>query len=174
MIFNDIEVEEVLEKIHEIVSWYYKESSTTDIDTLANKRDKLASLGMYLAENTAKSGMMAKLAYVERKYVTAVRSRDYKEMEGIAVSLAESKAIADTKVELEDEKKKEGVAEQMYLLMRQTNLVLSAMQQRISLLSKEKEANRDHEKYGERVANLELGYKKLINRLKEVLPPREQ
>jgi len=130
---------DTLKEIELILSSYFLKGSSMQINELLDLRDKLAIHSYRLAEYTAGTKTTYNASYFNRKISVL------KETQNIINARKLSKAQATVDAELaneelfEMEQIDEANAYKHDLLLKQVNQVLSAMQQRISYLKKEKD-----------------------------------
>lgn len=139
MLFDRPE-KDTLEKIKEIVIWYYNNPNCDDIELLNENRNKLTALCVFLSELVAKSGMKSELSTLSRRMVLASRTNDFKSKKEIkTVKEAENSALTSLEKEYRQDKIEKSKTERLFLLLKQCNMILSAMYQSISLKSKEQQ-----------------------------------
>ncbi|MDA1120891.1 MAG: hypothetical protein O2887_10455 [Bacteroidetes bacterium] len=126
-----------IENIEQILSWYYRNSSTSSIDELINNRDKLAVWSCNLAQETSDAFIGYNHAYFVRKVNTSRKINSLIKQE-MAVNKAENQAIEELADIWETEKEKEAYAHKCDLFLKQVNKVLEAFNQRISYEKEEK------------------------------------
>jgi len=127
--------DKIYKQIRNIIQWYGKESSTVDVKTLMDKRDKLAGYSFYLAEDMASH----KADYNSIRFIRKIEfSRAFMEMKQVMTNQeAENKANEKIANELKLELDTEAIAYKYQVLLSQTGRVLDAMQQRLSWLKTE-------------------------------------
>ena len=133
---------EVLEKLKEQIDFYYKTSDKMGIEQLLKMQDVIAWNSYYLAELYAEAYM----EYIEKFYLSKtkkVKTFLTKKAEkitekGLTDKLAEAMATDESLAEFWNEIFWEAQTEKLKTLLKQVNIVLQAIQQRISYLKSEK------------------------------------
>lgn len=163
--------EEILREIADITKWYNENASSLDIDELILKRNKLASLAMFLTEVTVTTGVSAQLDYVKRKIRVAYLSKDYKLSKEIdkkiSDAMANNMAIAECEEMFKKEKISAGIADRLQYMLRQSNTLLTVFHQTISLLQKEKEEHRYYEAIDSRIEEIRNEYDKQLSSIEK-------
>lgn len=133
---------EVLEKLKEQIDFYYKTSDKMGVEQLLKMQDVIAWNSYYLAELYAEAYM----EYIEKFYLSKtkkVKTFLTKKAEkiaekGLTDKLAEAMATDESLAEFWNEIFWEAQTEKLKTLLKQVNIVLQAIQQRISYLKSEK------------------------------------
>jgi len=128
----------IIEQITEIIMAYNKAYKTLSIDDLLNAKDKLVTLNFNLAEEVATAKDSYNMGYYLRK-INVTKHKNAYINQGKSATAAESAAIDNTRAELKAELEKESYAYRLDLLLKQSNKVVDALQQRISFLKREKQ-----------------------------------
>ena len=133
----------MLEKIKEIINWWGGlEKGNQDIETLLYNQQKLSGYSYYLAEESARMKEDYSLGYFMRK-INLSKSKNAFINQGKSAAAAESASIEKNESYYEAEIKSESIAYKLDLLLKQVNVILSAMQQRISYLKQEKQSTKN-------------------------------
>ena len=134
---------EILNKIKEQIEWYYNNSEKAWINDLILLQDRLAWNSFYLAELYS----LAYTEYLEKVYNTKTKKiktfltkksekiADKQLTDKLAEKFAEDESLWDWSNELFWEWEKE----KYRILLQQVNIILQAIQQRISYMKKEKD-----------------------------------
>lgn len=128
--------EKILKKISEHVDWYGKNSATATIDQLLECKDKLVGYGYHLAELVSEYFTNYTKCYYIRK-IKIARTKNALIKDGSAISAAESIATEQAADEFDQEIENEAMAQRLNNLLRQSNKVVDAISQRVSVLKKE-------------------------------------
>ena len=128
----------ILEQVSGVITAYKRNYKTLSIDDLLNCKDKLVTLNYNLAEETADSKDSYNMGYFLRK-INVTKAKNAYIYQGKSAAAAESAAIENTRAELKDELLKESNAYRLDLLLKQSNKVVDAIQQRVSFLKTEKQ-----------------------------------
>ncbi len=127
---------EILEKINVIINWYHQKSASASPDDLLKCKDKLVTYNYNLAELVAEYSKNYHKNYYIRK-LTVARMKNAYIKNGEAVGKAESLATEEAAEAFDNELESEALAMRLELLLRQSNKVVDAIQQRISYLKTE-------------------------------------
>ena len=128
----------IIEQVSNVIQAYKGNYKTLSIDDLLNCKDKLVTLNYNLAEETADSKDSYNMGYYLRK-INVTKNKNAYINQGKSAAAAESAAIENTRAELKDELLKESNAYRLDLLLKQSNKVVDAIQQRVSFLKTEKQ-----------------------------------
>lgn len=131
-------MDKVINEIKKHIQWYDSVGGQASIEDLLLYKDKLAVNSFYLAELAASAKTDYNKAYFLRK-INVSKSKQGYVAARMAVNKAEIYASVDTELMAKDELEKEAIAYKCDLLIKQMNVIISAMQQRISFLRKEQE-----------------------------------
>jgi len=126
----------VLSEIERILSWYKVKCQECDLSTLMASRDKLSVLSYDLAKDVAIAQTNYNSAHFIRR-ISVNRTANNLIKEKMAVNKANIEAIEANQAHYQNESTKESEAFMNNILLKQVNQVLAAMQQRISLQTKE-------------------------------------
>lgn len=129
--------------IKEQIEFYYKNSEKVSIEILLALQDKLAVNSYYLAEQYS----LAYWEYIDKFYnnkkmkVKSFLSRKASKIEEKIMTdkLREAMSIDDSLTEFSEELAGEAIVEKYKVLLKQINVILQRIQQRISYLKKEKD-----------------------------------
>lgn len=172
----DKPTEEVLREIASITKWYDSNAQNLDLHELLLKRNKLASLAMYLSEVTVTSGVAAQLDYAKRKVRVAYLAKDFKlgkeTDKKVSDAMANNMAIAECEDMFNKEKISAGIADRLQYILRQSNTMLTVFHQTISILQKEKEQANYYEAIDSRINEIREEYDKQLKSLTEHLEER--
>jgi len=127
-----------VDEIAKVINWYDDNYRTSSIEDLLASRDKIAVLSFRLAEQCGDS----KKEYNVRRFIKKIEfSRQKQEFmnSGSSGIKADAEATDATEMQYREELEHEAIGFKMDLILRQTNKILEAMNQRISHLKKEKE-----------------------------------
>jgi len=125
-----------LKRIEEILLWFDKNSTTSELSELMEKRDKLTVLSYGMAKDVGDSQTAYNdLYFIRRLHVSKTINKLAKE--GLAISKSEYIAVEENQDIFIAEKEKESEAFKNSLLLKQINKILEAMTQRIALLRQE-------------------------------------
>jgi hypothetical protein len=129
---------DVITEIGNILSWYKSKGQTATIDNLLRAKDKLAVNSWYLAEQAADMKSEYNMSYFQRK-INIGRAKQEMTSKGMPVNRAEIDSLIQNEGLFKSEILKEAAAYRMDLLVGQTNMVIRAIEQRVSYLKREKE-----------------------------------
>jgi len=127
----------ILEDINRVIEAYKKNYSTLSIDSLLNAKDKLVTLNFNLAEEVAEAKKQYNAGYYIRK-ISIIKQKNSYINQGKSAAAAEAMATSENAENLKVELGWEDIAYRLELLLRQSNKVVDAIQQRISFLKVEK------------------------------------
>ena len=125
-----------ISEIERILSWYKVKCEDCNLAILMASRDKLSVLSYDLAKEVAIAQTNYNSAYFIRR-ISVNRTANNLVKEGLAVNKANLEAIEENQAHYQNESTRESEAFMNNLLLKQVNQVLAAMQQRISLQTKE-------------------------------------
>lgn len=128
----------ILENITGIINVYNKKYSTLSIDALLNCKDQLVTFNFNLAEEVAEAKRSYNMGYYIRK-INVVKQKNALINQGNSATAAESAAIEKNEEHLKEELDREALSYRMDLLLKQSNKVVDAIQQRVSYLKVEKQ-----------------------------------
>jgi len=127
--------------IKEIRSWvveYHRVRQSCSIDLLLDIQDEIAIRSLTLAGYVAEYKTSFNAHYFIRKIGVAKSSLTYQK-NGLKQGQSDTQALVDNEKEYEMEQSHEATAVQLDLFLRQTNVILGAIQQRISNAKQEKQ-----------------------------------
>lgn len=127
---------EIIEKIGKLVEWYNSNCKSATPVQLLDCKDLLVTFNYNLAEQVADMTKDYHKSYYIRKMAIAVKKNAYIK-NGEAIGKAESLATEDAAEQFESELEYEAMALRFELLLKQSNKVVDALQQRISYLKVE-------------------------------------
>ena len=127
----------IIEQVSKIIEAYKKSYKTLSIDLLLNCKDKLVTLNFNLAEEVAEAKKSYNYGYYIRK-INIIKAKNRYINQGTSATAAEAKALEEFAGDLKTELDREAISYRMDLLLRQSNKVVDALQQRISFLKIEK------------------------------------
>jgi len=127
----------IIEQIAEVIQAYGKSYKTLSIDDLLNAKDKLVTLNFNLSEEVAEAKKSYNYGYYIRK-INIIKAKNRYINQGTSATAAEAKALEEFAGDLKIELDREAVSHRMDLLLRQSNKVVDAIQQRVSFLKIEK------------------------------------
>lgn len=130
-------MEDIYNKISEIMVWYGEFSRIAFPDELLDKRDELAVLSFHLAEKTGNSGIEKDNSYFIRviniaKYQDSLLEKD------VPFNKSETKSLLQNESYYRDAMQKKSISNKNDILLKQVNIVLFAMDKRIDYAMKEK------------------------------------
>jgi hypothetical protein len=128
----------ILAEISKILTWYKAQGATTTIERLLKAKDRLAVDSFYLAEQAAEMKLEYNQAYFQRK-IEVCRVKQGLINDGLAVNKADIHSIIETEGLFNAEMLREASAYKMDLLIRQVNITIRAIEQRISYMKQEKQ-----------------------------------
>lgn len=129
-------MEEIVLKIQEMVDWYQLNSSTASIECLLRLKDKLVVYNYNLAEILSDMSKNYHKYYYIRK-MTISRRKNAMIKDGTAVNKAESIATEQAAQDFDNELEAEALANKLDLKLKQSNKIVEAITQRISVLKME-------------------------------------
>ena len=129
-------MEEIILKIGKGINWYGNNSAKANINQLLEAKDKLVTLNYNIAEEVAEAKRIYNYSYYIRK-ISISKSKNSYINQGHSATKSESIATEEQAEKLEQEINNESYALKIELLLRQSNKVVDAMQQRISVLKSE-------------------------------------
>lgn len=134
-------MEEILKKVGDVISWYQENYNTENIHLLLRSKDNLVTLNYNLAEEVAEHKKLYNIHYFIRKIAINKTKNSYINQKKSAV---ESQNIAEIEQadKLEAELEAEAISFRLDLLLKQSNKIVDAMQQRISFMRYELENTR--------------------------------
>ena len=127
----------IIEQISEVITIYNKSYKTLSIDDLLNAKDKLITLNFNLAEDVAEAKKSYNYGYYIRK-INIIKAKNRYINQGTSATAAEAKALEEFAGDLKIELDREAISYRMDLLLKQSNKVVDAIQQRVSYLKTEK------------------------------------
>ena len=133
---------ETIEQISKVIESYNKSYRTLSIDSLLAAKDKLVTLNYNLAEDVAEAKKSYNYGYYIRK-INIIKAKNRYINQGTSATAAEAKAMEEFAGDLKTELDREAISHRMDLLLRQSNKVVDAIQQRISYLKIESTRNMD-------------------------------
>ena len=136
-----------VDKICNEIRWWVNEYHTAiksdpSIEALLNIQDQIAIRSFTLAQHVAEYKTSYNAHYFIRKIGVAKSSLNYQK-QGLKQGQSDSQALVDNEKQYEIEQSHEATAVQLDLLLRQTNVILGAIQQRISYFKQEKMQTRN-------------------------------
>ena len=126
----------MLAKISDIITWYNGNAQKATIDMILAAKDRLVTLNYNLGEMLADSQTEFNKKYFIRR-ISIAKKEAYHIQQGEAISKAKTVAVSECEFEFKEELDAESYANKVEILLRQSNRVVDAMQQRISVLKKE-------------------------------------
>jgi len=131
---------EIITKIGKIVSWYNTNCKSATPVQLLDCKDTLVTLNYNLAETVADMTKDYHKSYYIRKMAIAVKKNAFIK-NGEAIGKAESLATEEAAEQFENELEFEALALRFELLLKQSNKIVDAIQQRVSYLKVELNRN---------------------------------
>ena len=133
-------MEEIVNKISDLITWYGNNCHKAQPEELLICKDRLVTFNYNLAQIVAESAKDYHLHYYIRK-LTIARIKNAYIKKGEAVSKAESLATEESAEEFQNELESEALALKLELLLKQSNKIVDAIQQRVSYLKIEMNRN---------------------------------
>ena len=132
------EIEETLEQIQKSVGWYHNKNKSNSfggatIDNLLKVKSQLVTLNYRLAELSANVKSEYNNSYYIRK-IKVVQAKNLHISKGEAISKAESLATEEQAEHFQTEIEWEAMSYKLDLMLRQSNIVVRDIEQRISVL----------------------------------------
>lgn len=135
-----MEAEKTLNDIRKLVDWWFNlKKGYSDIDNLLEINRKLSGYSYYLGELVAENYTDYLFYYSLRKIGEIKEKQRLIEIEGLSANKAEILSHAKCYEDLKNEIIQEGNYERLRVLLRQTNLIISQIDNRIYRLRKEQE-----------------------------------
>lgn len=129
--------EKLLTDIKSKIDQYEKIYKTSSIDTLLNAGDWFSIQATRLSELLAEMKNDYNKAYYIRKLKTAQKEQELINKEGLSAAKAVSQSIVSTAEYLDNELQFQSVAYRIEIFLKQLNILISSIQQRISYLKVE-------------------------------------
>jgi len=133
--------EKLLADIKSKIDQYEKIYKTSSIDTLLNAGDWFSIQGTRLSELLAEMKTGYNKAYYIRKLKTAQKEQELINKENLSAAKAASQSIVATAEFLDNELEYQSVAYRLEIFLKQLNMLVSSIQQRISYLKIEMNNN---------------------------------
>ena len=131
--------DKILKEIRYWINQYHANKGTADIEGLLKIQDEVAVRTFTLAQYVGDYKTSFNASYFIRKIGVAKSSLNYQKA-GHTLGKADHQALLDNASNYEQEQAHEATAVTLELLLKQTNVILQAMQQRISYYKSEKQA----------------------------------
>lgn len=122
------------------VNEYYKLNQGGSIEELLNIQDQIAIRSMTLAEYVSSYKVSYNGSYFIRQ-IGVAKSSLHHQKNGMKIGTADKQALIDNEKNYEVEQANEATAVTLDLLLRQTNVILGTMAQRISYYKQEKQSS---------------------------------
>jgi hypothetical protein len=130
-------VDKICNEIRYWVNQYHQAKDSASIDGLLTIQDEIAIRSFTLAQHVADYKTSFNNSYFIRKIGVAKSSLTYQK-NGLKQGQSDSQALIDNADNYEIEQANEATAVTLDLLLRQTNILLQAIQQRISYYKQER------------------------------------
>lgn len=127
---------EIIEKITEQINRYENIYKTANIDILLNAQDWFCIQNYSLASMVADFKENYNNSYYIRK-ISIAQSQQAMINEGFSKAKAEPKSLIENKKKIENELEFQSTAYRLEILLKQVNVLINSIQQRISVLKKE-------------------------------------
>lgn len=130
------ELEEIITKLKEFISQYNQVRDSGNISLILELKDKILGWSFRFAELTAD----LKIDYNERYFIRKIATAKTKHAlirNGTTIGKAESESMIEHEVEYKSEQVIEGLSYKADILLRQTNMIIRAIEQRVSWLKVE-------------------------------------
>jgi hypothetical protein len=138
-------VSKICEEIRFWINQYHKAKDSATIEDLLNIQDEVAIRTFTLAQHVADYKVSYNGSYFIRQIGVAKSSLQHQK-NGSKMGTADKQALIDNEKNYEVEQSNEATAVTLDLLLRQTNIILQTMAQRISYLKQEKQqSNRQNQ-----------------------------
>ena len=131
-------MEKLIEDIKEQIDRYEEIYKTSSIDTLLNAADWFSIQATRLSENLSELKSHYNKSYYVRKLKVAQKEQELINKENLSAAKAQSKSIVDTAEFLDNELEYQSQAYRVDIFLRQVNILIHTIQQRISYLKIEK------------------------------------
>jgi hypothetical protein len=129
--------DKILTEIRYWINEYHKAKDSTSIESLLKIQDEIAIRSFTLAQYVGDYKTSFNNSYFIRKIGIAKSSLTHQK-NGLRQGQADSQALIDNRDNYEQEQAHEATAVTLDLMLRQTNVILQAIQQRISHYKQEK------------------------------------
>lgn len=126
----------IIEEIRQQINRYHQRGNSATIDDLLDIQDNISIRSFTLASYVADYKASYNASYFRRRLGIAKSSLKHQQS-GMKIATADHQAIIDMADEYETEQAHEATAIQMDLLLRQTNVIINSISQRISYLKME-------------------------------------
>ena len=130
------ELEEIITKLKEFISEYNQVRDSGNISLILDLKDKILGWSFRFAELTAD----LKINYNERYFIRKIaiaKTKNALIKNGTAIGKADVESMIEHEVEYRTEQEIEGLSYKADILLRQTNMIIRAIEQRISWLKVE-------------------------------------
>ena len=130
------ELEEVITKLKGFISEYNQVRDSGNISLILDLKDKILGWSFRFAELTAD----LKINYNERYFIRKIaiaKTKNALIKNGTAIGKADVESMIEHEVEYRTEQEIEGLSYKADILLRQTNMIIRAIEQRISWLKVE-------------------------------------
>ena len=131
-------MDQLLIDIKAQIDRYEEVYKTSSIDTLLNAADWFAIQATRLSENLAELKTHYNRSYYARKLKVAQKEQEFINKENLSAAKAQSKSIVETAEFLDNELIYQSQAYRVDTFLRQVNILIKTIQQRISYLKIEK------------------------------------
>jgi hypothetical protein len=132
-----IEAPDLLNDVKEIVSWYHEFGSRAQLPELQDEKTKLVTVLFWFAEVVGDLKETYNKAYYNRK-ITVVKTVNKHVKDRSSVNKAEHLANEEHEKLFFEELEYEALADRMEILLRQANIIVQDMTQKITTLRGEK------------------------------------
>lgn len=127
------ELTEVITKIEGFIKEYNSIRDSGNISLILDIKDKICAWSFRFAELTANLKIEYNEKYFIRKIATA-KTKHALIRNGTTIGKAESESMIEHEVEYKSEQEIEGLSYKADIMLRQTNVIIQSIQQRISYL----------------------------------------
>ncbi len=130
-------VNNICNEIRYWINQYHKAKDSASIDGLLNIQDEIAIRTYTLAQHVADYKTSYNSSYFLRRIGIAKSTLSHQKS-GMKIGTADNQALVDNEKMYEQEQAHEATAVTLDLLLKQTNIILQSIQQRISFYKQEK------------------------------------
>ena len=127
------ELTEIIEKLEGLIKEYNQVRDSGNISLILDLKDQICAWSFRFAELTADLKIEYNQRYFIRKIATA-KTKHALIRNGTTIGKAESESMIEHEVEYKTEQEIEGLSYKADILLRQTNMIIRAIEQRVSWL----------------------------------------
>jgi hypothetical protein len=130
-------VDKICNELRYWVNQYHQAKDSASIDGLLDIQDEIAIRSFTLAQHVADYKTSYNASYFIRR-IGIAKSTLVHQKNGMKMGTSDNQALIDNETAYEQEQSHEATAVMLDLLLRQTNIILQAIQQRISYYKQER------------------------------------